>query len=88
MVVLLISFFLRPKEPLHPVCQRQTVNRVAAVNPSEALHLPPHSRKISVFDLLAEQRFFVDNTFKLDVSTRYLQKTLSDFKLRGMIKML
>ena len=42
MVVLLISFFLRPKESLHPVCQLQAVGSVAAFNPSEALSLQPY----------------------------------------------
>ena len=42
-MVLLISFFLRPKESLHPVCQLQVTGHIAAVNPSEALRLPPYS---------------------------------------------
>lgn len=45
MVVLLISFFLRLKESLRPVCQLQVTGHIAAVNPSEALSLPPHSFK-------------------------------------------
>lgn len=45
MVVLLISFFLRPKESLHPVCQLQVTGHIATVNPSEALRLPPYSFK-------------------------------------------
>lgn len=43
MVVLLISFFLRPKESLHPVCQLQVTGHIAAFDPSEALCLPPYS---------------------------------------------
>ncbi|EEG30302.1 hypothetical protein CLOSTMETH_02033 [[Clostridium] methylpentosum DSM 5476] len=38
----MISFFLRLKYSLRPVCQLQAVGSVAAFNPSEALNLPPY----------------------------------------------
>ena len=123
MVVLLISFFLRPKESLHPVCQLQVTGHIAAVNPSEALRLPPYSFKfryklprpfLSVPGRLNGSKHrecgrtpikspfsaccrsgdfscweypkpsldcFANNTLKLDVSTRYLQKIVERFQV-------